>query len=492
MFSSRLVISNADAARIPLPSNSVHCVVTSPPYYALRAYAGDQGRDWPAVSYSPMPGLPALTVPAMRCNLGNESDPLAYIGHLVLAFREVYRVLRGDGVAWVVMGDSYASEGGQRDYGSYDGAVGRGPTSGTRCPGAAGNLLLIPARLALALEADGWTVRNDCVWAKDAPMPESVSGWSWQKHRVKIGKSERATNAYRQGADGKALQGPGVAARAQREAYFEEGAGAAQWRDCPGCPKCDPNDGYILRRGSWRHTRAHETVLMLSKGMGYFANGEAVREASTGQTGTAANFRRDTKEMLVPGQARVQHREERDDTHDNGYRNPRSVLRATPEPLSFAHYAAYPRSLIAPLVRATCPARVCPVCGAGWAVMVEHKTVYDHVTTQAGKSKDGPYAAQTGNGNGTHDIRHGVFADNHVLGLRPSCPCGCDDWLPGLLLDPFVGSGTSALVAHELGLRFVGLDISGEYLRDIALVRAAKITPQSALDNLPLFTLLQS
>ena len=103
------MILNGDAGRIPLRDGEIHCVVTSPPYWSLRKYAGEQERDWGEVRYSPVAGLGEVVVGEMRCALGLEGTVEAYIGHLVAVFREVRRVLRADGVAWVVMGDSYAS-----------------------------------------------------------------------------------------------------------------------------------------------------------------------------------------------------------------------------------------------------------------------------------------------------------------------------------------------------------------------------------------------
>ena len=151
-------IVNASAHQIPLPDAMFHAVVTSPPYFSLRRYEGAQDVDWPAMEYSPMPGLPALAIPAMSAPLGLEPTPEAFIGHLVLCFREVWRVLRSDGVCWCVLGDDYD----------------------------AGQLQMTPHRVALALQADGWTVRGDVVWSKVAPMPESVSGWAWTRCRVKV------------------------------------------------------------------------------------------------------------------------------------------------------------------------------------------------------------------------------------------------------------------------------------------------------------------
>ena len=90
------------------PDGHYHCCVTSPPYWGLRDYGGEPS-DWPAVSYAPMAGLPPVEVPAMRCALGLEKTPEAFIGHLVLVFRAVRRVLRDDGTLWLNVGDSYSS-----------------------------------------------------------------------------------------------------------------------------------------------------------------------------------------------------------------------------------------------------------------------------------------------------------------------------------------------------------------------------------------------
>jgi len=188
---SRQVIVNASAHSIPFPDGMIHTVACSPPYYSLRQYQGEQEFDWPAMSYSPMPGLPPIDIEPMRCALGLEPTPEAYIGHLVLCFREVWRTLRDDGTAWIVMGDSYSGGGGYSPnapsnlMGSKQ-STNKGSKEGTLTPDGLhqGDLMLIPHRLALALQGDGWIVRNDVVWAKVAPMPESVSGWHWSRHQV--------------------------------------------------------------------------------------------------------------------------------------------------------------------------------------------------------------------------------------------------------------------------------------------------------------------
>ena len=80
--------------------------------------------------------------------------------------------------------------------------------------------------------------------------------------------------------------------------------------------------------------------------------------------------------------------------------------------------------------------------------------------------------------------------DNTVLAHRPTCDCGREDWQPGWVLDPFVGSGTTLEVCRELGVNAVGLDISPEYLDEHAKPRIG-LTPSGALETLPLFDLIQ-
>jgi hypothetical protein len=101
---------NGSAHRLPeIADKSVHMIACSPPYLGLRKYSGDQGVDWPALDYSPMPGLPPVHVEAIRCELGLEPDIFSYVGHLILCLREWHRILRDDGSLWLNIADSYSS-----------------------------------------------------------------------------------------------------------------------------------------------------------------------------------------------------------------------------------------------------------------------------------------------------------------------------------------------------------------------------------------------
>jgi DNA modification methylase len=138
-----------------LPSESVHCIVTSPPYYGLRDYGVDG-------------------------QIGLEETPAAYVSSMVAVFSEVWRVLRSDGVCWLNIGDSYAGSGkGPGGKTSQIGSVTRvqenKKTSGIVPPGLKPkDLIGIPWRLAFALQDDGWYLRNEIIWHKPNAMPESV------------------------------------------------------------------------------------------------------------------------------------------------------------------------------------------------------------------------------------------------------------------------------------------------------------------------------
>jgi len=171
-----------------LPDESVHCVVTSPPYWGLRDY-GLPSVSWPEIEYVPMPGLPPIRVPAWEGQLGLEQLPEMFVGHLVLIFREVRRVLRKDGTFWLNLGDSYAGSGGAHaEHHNNPGISNSWKRNGVPHYGALGmpqryiaptglkekDMVGIPWSVAFALQADGWWLRSEITWCKKAPLPESV------------------------------------------------------------------------------------------------------------------------------------------------------------------------------------------------------------------------------------------------------------------------------------------------------------------------------
>jgi len=175
----------ADAREIPLPDQSVHCCVTSPPYWGLRDY-----------------GLGPEA-------LGQEPVPEEYVDNLVTIFREVRRVLRGDGTLWLNLGDSYCSSPGQRGSRGtregdpkYNGRDGRldGPNRAHIEGLKPKDLVGIPWMVAFALRADGWYLRTDIIWSKPNPMPESVTDRPTRAHEYLFLFSKSATYYYDAGA----------------------------------------------------------------------------------------------------------------------------------------------------------------------------------------------------------------------------------------------------------------------------------------------------
>ena len=142
-----------DIART-LPDQSVQTIVTSPPYFGLRDY-GEEGQ------------------------IGAEQSPAEYVSALVALFRELRRVLADDGTLWLNLGDSYYSGRGASTGVDEKNPARRGFVRPLDKPGQPWarpkNLLLIPHRVAMALQDDGWILRNDIVWAKPNAMPEAVT-----------------------------------------------------------------------------------------------------------------------------------------------------------------------------------------------------------------------------------------------------------------------------------------------------------------------------
>jgi DNA modification methylase len=393
---------NANARSIPLADQSVHCVVTSPPYFALRDY-GVAGQ------------------------IGLEQSPDEYIDQLVQVFRDVKRVLRDDGTLWLNLGDTYS--GGGRG-GNSDSITGRGKNASQLShfiPSSlkAKNLIGIPWRVAFALQADGWYLRSDIIWEKPNPMPESVSD---------------------------------------------------------------------------RPTKAHEYLFLLAKSQNYFYDNDAIREPTipdprdilweTARTGKGfSDHLRDAE------RGRMQTK-----TQAEGWvrmsnpmgRNKRTVWHIATTPYPGAHFATYPPALVEPCIKAgTSEAGCCPACGTPWERVVEKVGEI----TRRWSGRDTPTFTE----NFRHDNGRTTQRVMATTGWQPACTCPPADPVPCTVLDPFAGSGTTLLVARQLGRHSVGLDLSYAYLHDQARARLSldqldawtsgnSKAHQDTLTDLPLFT----
>jgi DNA modification methylase len=345
--------------------------------------------------------------------LGSEATPEAYLAAMVEVFREVRRVLRDDGTCWVNIGDSYAHTGAAGgsvfDGGRTDGRVayeadkarGRESRRSTLSGAKPKDLLLMPARLALALQADGWWVRSDIIWSKPNPMPESCTD---------------------------------------------------------------------------RPTSAHEHVFLLSKRKTYFYDADAVREdaeygASVDRDGASCGPFRPTSGGGFRGGTRA---------HSyGGSRNLRNVWTIPTHAYSDAHFATFPPALVERCIRAGTSERgCCAACGAPWGRVTERAVAFTSGSGRAGKVPNGKHAGSEQALSGDYDIRMGPSVATTTTGWRVSCQCEADV-APCTVLDCFVGSGTTALVADRLQRHAIGIDLSIDY---------AAMAQRRLEDDCPLFT----
>lgn len=177
-----------------VPDESVQCVVTSPPFYAVRDFGTRSWFGGDVACAHANAKTSCSRCGAWRGQLGQEETVDLYIEHMVEVFQGVRRALRADGVLWIEIGDSYSSGAtSERKPGPLDvGALQRASTR--REPALpAKNLLLVPQRLAIALQADGWFVRAEIIWEKSICLPESVTDRPTRSHStiLLLSKSEK-------------------------------------------------------------------------------------------------------------------------------------------------------------------------------------------------------------------------------------------------------------------------------------------------------------
>jgi DNA modification methylase len=221
-------VGDALAVMRTMPNESVHCIVTSPPYFGLRDYGHEE-------------------------QLGLEQTPDEYVAKLVEIFGEARRVLRRDGTLWLVIGDTYVG-------GRNGGMGGSALTSGCNHEAARAawaarkgpkhrrieglkpkDLIGIPWRVAFALQADGWWLRMDNIWAKPNPMPESVRDRSTRAHEYVFHFSKSETyfhdlDAAREDATCDRPSGNGFR-RPERRSFHDVTTLAPRGSDAPWTPK---------------------------------------------------------------------------------------------------------------------------------------------------------------------------------------------------------------------------------------------------------------
>jgi DNA modification methylase len=482
-----------------LPAESVQVCVTSPPYFNLRDYGVDG-------------------------QIGLEATPSEFVATLVEVFDGVRRVLRPDGVCFVNLGDSYsgsgkggsALDGSSIQTGLHSAGMGQRAGVGGIPPK---NLLLIPERFAIAMQDAGWYVRSRIAWCKTSAMPESVkdrptSAW---EHIFMFTKSQKYFY------DAEAVRGLGSREAVQRlpgstaNQQFLSEEGPRQSTGSPmscvqcgapaeteGVPDSSGMDGELPQVS--RSERGTGEVLWL--GEGFSGEGEKKPQATAEEArdrhdanrrGVAEDSRSTSPRLPVLRCDRCQ--------ADTGSRHPDQQGRSTfqrerrpvlssvqqqeegqgaggnlrnfwllgPEPSRLNHYAAFPSEIPRRcILAATSEKGQCPVCGAPWVRVVERGNSRHHCRPGCGHQNldfrdgwdGGKYGGFSNSSNATNQ-------------WQPSCQCDAGDPVPQIVLDPFLGSGTTALVADQLQRNAVGIELNPKYA-EIARRRITNDAPMFA------------
>lgn len=447
----RLLIGDCRESLRGLPDKSVHVCCTSPPYWGLRAYETN----------------------GHAAEIGRESTVDEYVANIVAAFQAVRRVLRDDGTVYLNLGDSYAGSWGnagrrpeldettdnQRPKdatylprGGWDENRARPPQSYMQQD--AGNQVLVPHRVAIAMQADGWCLRDTLIWSKKSPMPQSIAGWRWMKCMVKVQKRS-AGKRY----DGVIPTSHHPGQVAHRDGSFSKPTDG-KWADCPGCEKCRDTGGYVLKRGSWRRTTAHEYVFVFTKGMKYYSDSEVAQEKAVG--GTPGNKRHKGADAYASGDKHMRTKAGLVNMTAVQQRNPRSVIQLSSDPSKVKHFAAFPRELVRRLLVGSIggSGRCCAACGTQYAPVV----LKERIATRPGEETK---VTGDSKAEGNRDPQRHVTA-SRVLDYLPACKCGTAEYVRPTVIDPFCGTGTTGQVAMYLGCDFIGCELSETYANKIA------------------------
>lgn len=324
-----------------IPDNSIDCCVTSPPYFGLRDYGNSE-------------------------QIGMEETPEQFVSKLVEVFKEVHRVLKKEGTLWLNLGDSYSTGGRAFDSNKYKGKNTFNQNMGWRSatPGLKHkDLIGIPWMVAFALRSSGWYLRQDIIWNKPNPMPESVTDRCTKSHEYifLLTKSPK----YYYNID--AIRTPVKDSTAQRMAQqIEKQKGSER---VPG-----KTNGNMKAVGPGRKPRPQDNK---QENQGSTTGIKAYSHRGSGDkklTGHSGNF--DKNGNLI----------------GNGMANKKSVWTVTTKPFKEAHFATFPPDLIIDCIKAGCPEQ-------------------------------------------------------------------------GIVLDPFMGAGTTALVARQLNRNYIGFEINSEYIK---------------------------
>ena len=345
---------------------------------------------------------------AWRGQLGIEPDYHLYLDHLLMVTAELKRVLKPTGTLWWNMGDSYAgSNNGSNDYRAIQGLnpkrnklIYNNQKVGIQDMPSK-SLMQLPTRFAIRMaDEQGWILRNTLIWHKRNHMPSSVK--------------DRLSNGY-------------------------------------------------------------EFIFFFTKQKHYFFNLDAVRVPS--KTGNGSEFGWagiDNKRMGGNAQATTQVSKHILKNHILG-KNPGDVLELTTQPLkSKVHFAVFPPKLPEFCIKAGSPEEVCSACGKpkvpiikitrpeGYKESLKETSKYENNIVRSAEINHRSPNSSTNIRPLSTIFKNSMNTKREIIGTKPTCTCNAP-FEPGVVLDPFAGSGTTMLVAKQLGRSAIGIEISSEY-----------------------------
>lgn len=460
-----IIIDEVRAALKAWPAQSVHCIVTSPPYFGLRDYKV-KPVDWAAGSYVPVVDLPEYSYPAWRGQLGMEPDPLMFVGHIVEIFREAWRVLRNDGTLWLNFGDCYADGGRGVDSGSttLQGSRHNQEQSRENCIRSKykglrpKNLMMQPARVALALQADGWILRSDIRWQKLNPMPESISDRPTNAHEAVFLFAKTRYYYYDKEAIAEPVTGGAHMRRSAASMEFPSMAlrDDESRRRLPGVnPKANGANNHMVVDHSARPRKR--------KPSGWATTGSGRRhDELDGRYKQDESVRGDHNDHKTEGFNR-RYKEKQNASFSAAVvnlvtkRNCRNVWTIPTEAYPGSHYATFPTELVRrPILAGTSDAGCCSACGTPRSRLLK-KDGLRAVRGKTGHRNIDKVYDQVG---ATSAMRTGEVATYSTEGWRANCKCKDGLFIPCTVLDPFGGSGTVGEVALANGRSVVLIDLN--------------------------------
>ena len=389
MQSFELLQGDCTKVLAALPDASVQCCVTSPPYWGLRDYGADS-------------------------QLGLEATPEEYVANMVAVFREVRRVLRDDGTLWLNLGDSYASIGHKKSNSGYGTSGLSGGIAQKHFPLSHENngdglknkdLVGIPWRVAFALQADGWWLRQDIIWHKPNPMPESVTDRCTKAHEYIFLLTKSAKYFY------------------DSEAVKERGAMVAG--DSAGSSQRDTQETHGLGGGNSGINLAKQKLAAELQEKGYSTRNKRSVWTVTTKPFRGAHFATFPPDLIEP-----------------------CILAGTSE-------------------NGQCPKcgkswkRIMEKIGVStYEKMGGKNGGYKKMREESmRRGETGVGDTRDSNGN----IVWYEATPKKFVGWQPDCVCRLDP-IASVVLDPFSGAGTTGLVAVQHGRRYIGIELNPDYL----------------------------